>query len=247
MLERFRNFAKRLELPEDQRSSITLVYRIIDDDHNAVEVSPAEYGRWRMQHDVTHRAVVGEDTVENVMVRTTFSIMPESRGYKPFGTSAYTVLYFDPLLQYSQRYDTWQEADQGHRNTLERIRRDFAAARAVDETAEALAGTAGEVRIAVSEGIPMLFQVHVHSDEEITVHTPLRRPNGSTIDVAITVDGDLFKLSSSASPGAPGGNALSDALRVSVENGMVSSTVQGEDELPRAILRVAQAAASISA
>ena len=93
----------------------------------------------------------------------------------------------------------------------------------------------------------MLFQVHVHSEVEITVHTPLRRPNGSAVDVAITVYGDLFKLSSPVSPGASGGDALSDALRVSVEGGTVSSTVHGEDELPRAILRVAQAAASISA
>ena len=85
----------------------------------AVEVTAAQYGIWSLQNYVTKSAIVGQDTVEGVMLRTTFSIMPESRGYKPFGTSAYEVSSFEPLIQYSQRYDTWQEAEQGHRNTLE--------------------------------------------------------------------------------------------------------------------------------
>ena len=93
MLNRFRDFVKRLELPQED----DVVYRIIDDNSNAVEVTQAQYAMWRMQHDVTKRAVVGEDTVENVMVRTTFSIMPEHRGYKPFGTSAFEIAFFDPL------------------------------------------------------------------------------------------------------------------------------------------------------
>ena len=111
MLNRFRDFVKRLELPQEEEGEV--VYRIIDDDLNAVEVTAAQYGIWRLQHDVTKRAIVGQDSVESVMVRTTFSIMPENRGYKPFGTSAYEVSTFEPLTQYTQRYDTWQEAEQG--------------------------------------------------------------------------------------------------------------------------------------
>ena len=93
MLNRFRDLVKRLELPEDERD---VVYRIIDDNFNAVEVTAAQYANWRMQNDVTQKAVVGQDTVENVRVRTTFSIMPENRNYKPFGTSAFNLTSLDP-------------------------------------------------------------------------------------------------------------------------------------------------------
>ena len=38
-------------------------------------------------------------------------VMPESKGYKPFGTSATHIALFEPLTEYSQRYDTWEEAE----------------------------------------------------------------------------------------------------------------------------------------
>ena len=57
MLERFRTFVKRLELPSDQDD---LVYRIIDRERNAIEVTPSEYGNWRLRNDVTKLAVVGQ-------------------------------------------------------------------------------------------------------------------------------------------------------------------------------------------
>ena len=243
MLNRFRDFVKRLELPQED----DVVYRIIDDDFNAVEVTLAQYAMWRMQHDVTKRAVVGEDTVENVMLRTTFSIMPENRGYKPFGTSAFEIALYEPLMQYSQRYDTWQEAERGHRNTLERIRRELATARVADKRAESLAGTAGAVRLAVSAGLPALFQVHVHSEEEITVHTPLRRINGSQVDVAVAVAGNTFRLSGSIGRSVQGANEVLETLEVKVEDSSVTCEVPGEEDLPRGILMVAQAVACLSA
>ena len=243
MLNRFRDFVNRLELPQED----DVVYRIIDDNSNAVEVTQAQYAMWRMQHDVTKRAVVGEDTVENVMVRTTFSIMPEHRGYKPFGTSAFEIAFFDPLMQYSQRYDTWQEAERGHRNTLERIRRESATARVVDERAESLAGTAGAVRLAVSAGLPALFQVHVHSEEEVTMHTPLRRIDGSQVDVSVAVAGNAFRLSGTIGRSTQGATEVLEMLEVKVEDSSVSCDVRGEDDLPQGILRVAQAVACLSA
>ena len=61
MLNRFRDFVKRLELPQGEERGI--VYRIIDDEFNTLEVTAAQYGIWRMQNDVTKRAVVGQDMV----------------------------------------------------------------------------------------------------------------------------------------------------------------------------------------
>lgn len=243
MLDRVRDIVKRLELPVED----DIVYRILDDDLNAVEVTEAQYARWRLQHDVAERAVLKEDSEENVTIRTTFSIMPENRTYKPFGTAAYTLPYYDLLSQYSKRYDTWQEALRGHAITLEQVKKDFATARAVDERAAALEGTAGAVRLAVSAGVPSLFQVHVHSEDVVTVHTPLQRASGSGIDVSVAATAERFKLSGAFNPSISVANELSEKLGVTVADGTVTSYLNGEDELPRGIIRVAQAVARISA
>ena len=243
MLNRFRDFVKRLELPQEG----DIVYRIIDDELNAVEVTMAQYSAWRLQNDVTKRAIVGQDTVENVMVRTTFSIMPEHRGYKPFGTSAYQVYSIDPLTQYSKRYDTWREAEQGHWSILEHIRRESATAREADRRAENLAGTAGAVRLAVSAGLTALFHVNVHSDDEAAVQTPLSRPDGSFVSVTVYVEGGGFRLSGSIDSNAPRLDDLCKTLGVVAENGEVTCEVEDEAQLPQGIMGVAQVVACISA
>lgn len=244
MLNRFRDFVKRLELPQGEEDDV--VYRIIDDDLIAVEVTAAQYGIWRLQNDVTKKAIVGQDTIESVMVRTTFSIMPEHRGYKPFGTSAYEVSTFEPLTQYSQRYDTWQEAELGHRTTLEHIRRDHATVLATEQRVEALSGTAGAVRLAVSAGIPAMFEVSVHSVDQVDVQTPLVRPDGTFVMVSVYDAGDGFRLSGYAGPGLSGAGELCEMLGLTVEGDSVTCDVADEAELPRGIIRVAQAIACIS-
>ena len=244
MLNRFRDFVKRLELPQEEQGNV--VYRIIDEHLNAVEVTSAQYTAWRMQYDIASRAVVGQDTAGDVMVRTTFSIMPEDRSYKPFGTSAYELSSYEVLTQYSQRYDTWREAEQGHRNILDRIRREQATARATDQRAEALSGTAGAVRLAVSAGLAAMFRVHAHSEEEVTVHTPLLRINGSNVDVVVAVEGNGFRLTGSIDRGVSGAGEMSEAYRVTAEDGEVIRMVDDEADLPQGIIGVAQAVACIS-
>ena len=243
MLNRFRDFVKRLELPQGEEAEV--VYRIIDDDLIAVEVTAAQYGIWRLQNDVTERAIVGQDTIESVMVRTTFSIMPENRGYKPFGTSAYEVSTFEPLPQYSQRYDTWQEAERGHRSALEQIRRKHATAMATERRVEALSGTAGAVRLAVSAGIPAMFEVSVHTDDYVDVQTPLIHADGTFVMVTVSEAGDGFRLSGYAGPGLSGAGELYGKLGLAVEGDSVTCDVVDEAELPMGIIRVAQAVACI--
>lgn len=250
MLNRFRDFVKRLELPEEEGE---VVYRIIDDDLNAVEVTAAQYGIWRLQHDVTKRAIVGQDIIESVMVRTTFSIMPENRGYKPFGTSAYEVNTFDPLPQYSHRYDTWREAEQGHRSTLEQVRRDHATALATERRVEALSGTVGEVRLAISAGLPALFQVDARSEGEVTVATPLTRRDGTVIEMSVLETGAGFLLSAPVEV-APNDSVLTlsrlrsdqvdrlcQRMGVSLEGGSLTCGVDDSSQLGGAIVRVSQA------
>ena len=98
MLDRIRGFVKQLELPQEDEGEV--VYRIIDSGRNAVEVSAAQYAAWRVRNDVANLAVVGQDNVGDFLVKTIFSIMPENRSYKPFGTSAYVMPDFDPVTTY---------------------------------------------------------------------------------------------------------------------------------------------------
>ena len=256
MLNRFRDFVKRLELPQEEDGD--LVYRIIDNDLNAVEVTAAQYGIWRMQNDVAQRAVVGQGTVDNVVVRTTFSIMPEHREYKPFGTAAYDLPLYDPLTKYSQRYDTWAEAERGHRDILQRISRDSAAALAAEIKAESLAGTAGEVRLAISAGLPALFQVSVRSENEVTIQTPLLRADGTPVELRVLADDSGFVLTGDG--GTSAGNfapmpgearagqvgRLFTALDVSVESEVLVCRARDASQLAQTIVRLAQAIACLS-
>ena len=256
MLNRFRDLVKRLELPEDERD---IVYRIIDDDFNAVEVTAAQYARWRMLNNVAQRAIVGHDTVEDVRVRTTFSIMPEDRNYKPFGTSVFDMSTLDPLIAYSRRYDTWQEAELGHRDTLDRIRREYARARATDERVEALAGAAGEVRLAISADLPAMFIVEAQSGEVANVATPLVRPDGTSIGMSIEISGDGFTLTAPVEV-SPNNSVLTlsrlrseqvsrlcGSLGVSLEKVSLTCTAKSASELGLAIVRLAQAVVLVTA
>ena len=244
MLDRFRNFVKKMELPQEDEEN--LVYRIIDDSFNIVEVSAAAYGLWRMHNNVTERAVVGRDGVGDVMVRTTFSIMPENRAYKPFGTSAYEMPMYNPLLEYSRRYDTWREAEMGHREILERVRLNKASAEADLGIALAFAGAAAEVREAVSAQLPDLFSV-TRLGENALVGTPFVMADGSFARVSVVLNDGSFTLTESVEPGCPpvlwDPGALLDGLRLTSSDGVLACTADDAGQLGDALIRLAQCVA----
>ena len=194
MLNRMRDLVKRLELPQEPDEQ-DVVYRIIDEEQNAVEVTAAQYTRWRLLNDVSQLAIVGRDVIRDVRVYTTFSIMPEDRGYKPFGTSAVNLSTLEPLSMYGQRYDTWQQAEVGHRQVVERIRRDFAAVSgtAPDDPAPSFVVLA--VSQSLDEALASAFQVRAASDSLATISTPLLMSDGSHIDVDVAQVDDGFALS----------------------------------------------------
>ena len=255
MLNRFRDFVKRLELPQEDGD---VVYRIIDDDLNAVEVTESQYARWRLQHDVARMAVVGEDSVENIRVRTTFSIMPENRNYKPFGTSAFDMATLDPRLEYSRRYDTWEDAEKGHKGILELISRDMARSRAADDRAEALAGVAGEVRLAISAFLPSLYHVEAQADDWASVVTPMSRADGSSIELSVTVQDHGFTLRG-AIESSPSNSILTlgrlrsdqvhrlcDSLGVTVDSDSLACWTDDASHLGASIIRLSQALACLT-
>ena len=246
MLNRFRDLIKRLELPQEDEES--LVYRIIDNNNNAVEVTAAQYGLWRMQNDVAKRAIVGQDTVEDVVVRTTFSIMPENRGYQPFGTSAYALPSYDPLVEFSQRYDTWKEADHGHAATLRRVRQRIAEMRA--EEGQKSAGVAATALHALSEDMPALFDCTEGREGETLVETPLLTSSGSRVQVSVTQVDDSYLLTCRPVRETPAGSVDTElVLRVlgaTVEGDTISCRVDDTEAVAGAIISLAQSAACLS-
>ena len=245
MLNRFRDLVKRLELPSEEEEAV--VYRIIDDDFNAVEVTPAQYGIWRMQNDVLQKAIVGQDTVEDVVVRTTFSIMPEHRRYKPFGTSAYALPVYDPLPNYSRRYDTWREAERGHRATLESIRQHHAEIQAAAIADAAHAGTAGEVMAAIQGSLPDLFQISALADNEALVYTPLMRVDGSSVELTVTADDNGYTLTIGAGGGdSPHYAELLRTLGISAGHGVLTCKANDARQLADSVIALSQAVACLS-
>ena len=192
MLERIRGFVKQLELPQDEDEAV--VYRVIDDGRNAVEVSAAQYATWRLRNDVAKLAVVGQDNVGDFLVRTTFSVMPENRSYKPFGTSAYKIPDFDPATAYSRRYDTWREAELGHHETVELLRQEQEVA---DSEAEKQNKAIEIVRRAFALGLPGLFQVEAAHEYGVLVRTPWVLLDGSAVDLIVVEADGSFSLSGS--------------------------------------------------
>ena len=255
MLDRIRGMVQRLELPQEEQEDV--IYRILDDDGKVVEVSPAQYGRWRVQHDVARLAVVEEDTVGNILVKTTFSIMPENRSYKPFGTSAFALPDFDPLVEYSTRYDTRKEAEEGHRGIQDRIRKDLARALRVDEKLEDLSRTAGQVRLAISADLPALFEVSHQSEDdeslsdEVTVKTPLLSADGTPIVLTVSRSGSGFVLTGDvgASDGPRGTERLEPVCRLlglTVESERLVASAEDVSQLGEAMIKLAQGLACAS-
>lgn len=246
MLDRIRGFVKQLELPQEEQEDV--VYRIIDDNRNAIEVTATQYARWRVQHDVARRAVVGQDTVGSVMVRTTFSIMPESRGYKPFGTAGFLLPDYDPIAQYSQRYDTWLQADLGHRETVRLITRELEETPDWSSEADNRAEETEVVLYSVSTGLPALFVVEPNPDSGTIIRTPWLLPDGSHIEVLIKGEGEGYLLTGPSTALNPVGDSTAqrvmdwcETLSVSYADGVLAVGVGDALQLSHAIASLTQA------
>ena len=249
MLERIRGFVKQLELPQDEDEAV--VYRIIDDAQNAVEVSAAQYATWRLRNDVASLAVVGQDNVGDFLVKTTFSIMPENRSYKPFGTSAFKMPDFDPATTYSRRYDTWREAELGHYETVELLRQEQEVA---DSEAEKQNKAIEIVRRAFALGLPGLFQVEAAHEYGVLVRTPWILLDGSAVDLIVVEADGGFSLSGTgpAVSGMEGRRQqqigeVCGALGVTPVDGSLIIKVENAGQMLESITLLMQAVISVDA
>lgn len=249
MLDRIRGLVKQLELPREEEADI--VYRVIDDDRNAVEVGPAQYAMWRMTHDVAKLAVVGQDNIGDFLVRTTFAIMPENRSYKPFGTSAFRIPDFDPATTYSRRYDTWHEAELGHYETVELLRQE----QEVPESDTAKQNKVVEIaRRGFASSLPNLFQVGAAHEYGALVQTPWVLLDGSAVDL-IVVEAEGSFLVNGAGPAVSEMEDLRqqqirnvcETLDVTLVDGNLVIKAENAGDLLDAILLLTQAVISVDA
>ena len=249
MLDRIRGFVKQLELPEDTEEEV--VYRIIDDKRNAVEVSAAQYARWRVGNDVAKLAVVAQDKVGNFLVKTTFAIMPENRSYKPFGTSAFAMPDYAPVTAYSRRYDTWREAELGHHETAELLRQEQ---EVPDSEAERQNKDVEIVRRAFAIGLPGLFQVEAAHDDGALVRTPWNLPDGSPVELLVVEDDQGFEIIVAGAELPEGEerqrrqvNDVCETLGVSLVNEVLKKRAENAGELLESIIALSQAVVCVAA
>ncbi len=251
MLDRIRGLVRQLELPQEDEDEEDIVYRIIDDNRNAVEVGPSQYAMWRVSHDLAKLAVVGQDSIGDFLVRTTFSIMPENRSYKPFGTSAFKMPDFDPATTYSRRYDTWREAELGHHETVELLRQE-------QEVPESDAEKQNKVieiaRRAFASGLPSLFQVETTHEYGALVRTPWVLLDGSPVDIIVVeVEGSF--LVNGAGPAVSDMGELRqqqirdvcETLGVTLVDGNLVIGAENAGELLQAIILLTQAVIGVDA
>ena len=249
MLDRIRGFVKQLELPQDDEW--TVVYRIIDANRNAIEVTPAQYATWRVRHDVAKLAIVGQDNIGNFLVKTTFSIMPENRNYKPFGTSAFMMPDFDPVTTYSRRYDTWREAELGHYETVELLRQE-------QEIPDSETGKQNKevelVRRAFASGLPGLFQVEAGPSSGALVRTPWNLPNGNAVELIVVEDDQGFVLTWSGAAVLEVErlqlrqvNDVCETLGVLLLNGVLNKRAENAGQVLESITILTQAVVCIAA
>ena len=249
MLDRIRGFVKQLELPNEEERDV--VYRIIDDYRNTVEVSAAQYAAWRVRHDVAKLAVVGQDKVGDFLVKTTFSIMPENRSYKPYGTSAFRMPEFYPATAYSRRYDTWREAELGHHETVELLRQEQEVPHG---EAEKQNKEVEVVRRAFASGLPGLFQVEAAHGGGALVRTPWNLPDGSAIEIIAVEDAEGFILAGAGVTGPALDERqrrqvreICESLGASATGEILTRRAENAGQLLEAVITLTEAVACVAA
>lgn len=90
-------------------------------DKEPVACSAEEYMDWLRARD--HKPVyVGNDTFAHIYVSTAF--LGLDHNFRSSGPPVLfeTMVFGGPLDEYRRRYSTWDEAEEGHRQILKRVR-----------------------------------------------------------------------------------------------------------------------------
>jgi len=95
-------------------------YYILDG-HEPVMVSPEEWRNWRVKND--EQRTVAKDQIGEVCVSTVFLGIDDSFGSGPpilFESMVFGGRYDEDM----DRYETWEEAEAGHRAMVEKVKAD---------------------------------------------------------------------------------------------------------------------------
>ena len=94
---------------------------IINQHRKVVRVTHTEFEAWRNHHHGEKSLTVGEDNVNGTRVTTLFTQSNLTSGKDLFNTWA-SDKEWTILEEHERIYDTWEEAERGHAQTVETIR-----------------------------------------------------------------------------------------------------------------------------
>lgn len=94
---------------------------IIDQHRQVVCVTYMKFDGWRNRHPGGKGLTVGEDEVDGTTVTTFFAQSNQTEGKSLFHTSAFDTEW-KLLEEHLRVYDTWEEAERGHVQTVENVR-----------------------------------------------------------------------------------------------------------------------------
>jgi hypothetical protein len=100
------------------------MWYILDENNNPIKADPLTASNFKYDnHGKTKRAIVRQTSIRNYWISTVF--LGLDHGYNLTGRKDYQPVLFETMIQkdevfmdYQERYYTWKEAQQGHRETV---------------------------------------------------------------------------------------------------------------------------------
>jgi hypothetical protein len=107
----------------DRRMSLLAM---LDEQHNVIRISHSRIMEWEEWHKQVENRRVGRDVVNGLLISTVFLCIDHGFGGTP---QWFETMIFrneeckDPLNDYTWRYETWDEAAEGHHVAVELVKK----------------------------------------------------------------------------------------------------------------------------
>jgi hypothetical protein len=97
---------------------------MLDEQHNVVRISHQRIMEWEEWWKVIENRRVGRDMVNGLLVSTVFLCVDHGFGGSPkwFETMIFKGENLEEALDYQWRYETWNQAREGHETVVELVR-----------------------------------------------------------------------------------------------------------------------------
>jgi hypothetical protein len=102
-------------------------FYMLDENHRPIPVEKAKIDEWEAWHRNLNNRIVGRTTINQYTVSTVFLSIDHGFGEKPMWFETMVIVKDDSekgehFADYQKRYETWEEAVQGHEDLCRIIR-----------------------------------------------------------------------------------------------------------------------------